>query len=229
MKKILLAALCAVSTTTLADSKVFEGFSTDLSTGYQNTERDASSTLTSGGVTFPFSISKTDESKAVAVLGAAYSMALSSNYLLGIGFDYDFTDHDTGNPVLDGGGDPSTVSFELTDAMSLYLKPQLMLTDKSQIYAKLAYIRADLEGHDSTSDFVSATTESLDGYSIGGGFASMISDNVSLFVEANYFNYGTEEVGFTYDDSIAEVGGTLYSPSDISGYNAKIGIAYTFK
>ena len=41
MKKVLLALLCATSTLSFADSKVFEGFSIDASTGYQKTERDS--------------------------------------------------------------------------------------------------------------------------------------------------------------------------------------------
>ena len=221
MKKLILISLLATSSLVYADAKLFEGLAIDVSTGYQQTERDATSNIIVNGTNYAYTISETNENSANAVFGASYSFALSSKYLLGIGFDYDFTDHDIGNPALDM-GDAPTISYELSDAMSLYVKPQLMLTEKSQIYAKLAYIRADLNAQDASVDFIGSSSESLDGYSIGAGFASMINDNISLFVEANYFDYGEEDSTFRY---VAE---TSSAPSDIDGYNAKIGIAYIF-
>jgi len=86
MKKILLALLCATSTTTFADSKVFEGLSIDLSAGYQKTERDAASTATiiTNGVPVVNNIitSSNDDSNTNIILGAAYNFALNNNYLL---------------------------------------------------------------------------------------------------------------------------------------------------
>jgi outer membrane immunogenic protein len=228
MKKILLAVLCATSTTTFADSMVFEGLSIDLSAGYQKTERDSSSTVTeiTGGVPTvnANSMASVDDSNTNMILGAAYNFALNNNYLLGVGFDYDFADHNIGNPIIDNDPTDNGVNFELSNAMSLYLKPQLMITDKSQVYAKLAYIRADVDATEpGEATFVGSDGESIDGYSIGAGYANMIAGNVSLFVEANYFNYGGEEPRSNYTTR------TLTTPTDIEGYNAKIGIAYTFK
>ena len=228
MKKILLAVLCATSTTTFADSKVFEGLSIDLSAGYQKTERDSSSTVTqiADGVTSVAAepMTSVDDSNTNIILGAAYNFALNNSYLLGVGFDYDFAEHNIGNPIINGDPTDTSVNFELSNAMSLYLKPQLMITEKSQVYAKLAYIRADVDSTEpSKATFVSSDSESIDGYSIGAGYANMIAGNVSLFVEANYFNYGEEDARVNYTDQI------LSTPTDIDGYNAKIGIAYTFK
>ena len=228
MKKILLAVLCATSTTTFADSKVFEGLSIDLSAGYQKTERDSSSTVTeiTGGVptVFASSMASVDDSNTNMILGAAYNFALNNNYLLGVGFDYDFADHNIGNPIINNNPTDNGVNFELSNAMSLYLKPQLMITDKSQVYAKLAYIRADVDATEpGEATFVGSDGESIDGYSIGAGYANMIAGNVSLFVEANYFNYGEEEPRSNYTNQ------SIATPTDIDGYNAKIGIAYTFK
>ena len=224
MKRILLAVLCATSTTTFADSKVFEGLSIDLSVGYQKTERDSASslTLTDLGVTTtpPIITSSTDDSNTNIILGAAYNFALNNDYLLGVGFDYDFADHNMGNLSPPH----NAINFELSDAMSLYLKPQLMISDKTQVYAKLAYIKADVDAtEESNVNFIRSDTESIDGYSIGAGYANIIADNVSLFMEANYFNYGEEDPRIISTDQIIEV------PADIDGYNAKIGIAYTFK
>ena len=228
MKKILLAVLCATSTTTFADSMVFEGLSIDLSAGYQKTERDSSSTVTeiTGGVPTVNAnpMASVDDSNTNMILGAAYNFALNNNYLLGVGFDYDFADHNIGNPIINNNPTDNGVNFELSNAMSLYLKPQLMITDKSQVYAKLAYIRADVDATEpGEATFVGSDGESIDGYSIGAGYANMIAGNVSLFVEANYFNYGEEEPRSNYTNR------TLTTPTDIDGYNAKIGIAYTFK
>ena len=224
MKRILLAVLCATSTTVFADSKVFEGLSIDLSVGYQKTERDSASsiTLTELGVTTtpPIITSSTDDSNTNIILGAAYNFALNNDYLLGVGFDYDFADHNMGNLSPPN----NAINFELSDAMSLYLKPQLMISDKTQVYAKLAYIKADVDAtEESNVNFIRSDTESIDGYSIGAGYANIIADNVSLFMEANYFNYGEEDPRIISTDQI------IAMPADIDGYNAKIGIAYTFK
>ena len=228
MKKVLLAVLCATSTAGFADSTVFEGMAVDLSVGYQKTERDSASTATSidGGVATKVSASSTshDKSDAGVILGVSYNFALSSNYLLGVGFDYDFAEHKMGTPVFDNDPSDATTDWELSDAMSLYIKPQFMITDKSQFYAKLAYIRADVEMTDSTPDYVKSKSETVDGYSLGAGYANMITHNVSFFVEANYLNYGKEDVGAYYNGSPDYIS----LPSDISGYNAKIGIAYKF-
>ena len=227
LKKILLAVLCATCTTTFADSKVFEGLSIDLSAGYQKTERDAASTATiiTNGVPVVRTVITTshDDSNTNIILGASYNFALNNNYLLGVGFDYDFADHNIGNPIIDNDPTDNGVNWELSSAMSLYLKPQLMITDKSQVYAKLAYIRADVDVTEpGAATFVGSDGESIDGYSIGAGYANMIAGNVSLFVEANYFNYGEEEPRSNYTNQ------SIATPTDIDGYNAKIGIAYKF-
>jgi opacity protein-like surface antigen len=101
-----------------------------------------------------------------------------------------------------------------------------MLTDKSQVYVKLAYIKADVKITDRTPEFVSANSESVDGYSIGAGYANMITNNVSFFVEVNYLKYGEEDVSSNY--VAAGYRQTLSLPADIDAYNAKIGIAYKF-
>lgn len=232
MKKLLLAVLCATSTTSFADSKVFEGLVIDLSVGYQETERDSASTSTATVnelvTVIDAQSSSHDGSNTNVILGASYNFAINNNYLLGVGFDYDFADHNMGSPILDIDPSDANTNWELSDAMSLYLKPQLMLTDKSQVYVKLAYISADVEfTDDSTPYFIAANSESVDGYSIGAGYANMITNNLSFFVEANYLNYGEEDVSSNYTDS----GGQRMSfslPTDIDGYNAKIGIAYKF-
>jgi len=228
MKKVLLAVLCATSGLAFADSKTFEGFSIDASTGYQKTERDSASTATAitGGVTsvLPLSSSSNDDSNINLILGSSYNYAINNDYLLGIGFDYDFLDHDMGGPIL--GNDPTrnTTKFDLSEAMTFYLKPQFMITDKSQVYAKLGYIRAKVKMTDSAPDFVSSKKESVDGYSIGAGYAHMIGNNISLFVEANYLNYGKEDVGGNY----AQAPTFISLPTDIDAYNGKVGLAYKF-
>jgi len=227
-KSIIAALVFALTNQAYADAILFEGLALDVSTGYQQTERDTESTLLRNGVASVSTVTaSTDEGSANAALGVSYSFALSSNYLVGIGFDYNFTDLDIGRPLINSNPAESTVTFELTNVMNLYVKPQFMISDTSQIYAKLAYTRADLEANETTVDFIGNTEPSLDGYSIGGGFASMINDNVSLFIEANYFNYGEEDSTFRYDGSIGGLT-SVGVASDIDGYNAKIGIAYVF-
>ena len=228
MKKVLFAVLCATSTLTFADSKVFEGFSIDASTGYQKTERDSASTATSidGGVTTVSSVSTSsnDDSNINLILGSSYNYAINNDYLLGVGFDYDFLDHDMGSPIVDNDPTDNTTKFDLSDAMTFYIKPQFMITDKSQVYAKLGYIRAKVKMTDSAPGFVSSKKESVDGYSIGAGYAHMIGNNISLFVEANYLNYGKEDVGANYSQSPSFIS----VPTDIDAYNGKIGVAYKF-
>ena len=227
-KSIIAALLFALTNQAHADATLFEGLALDVSTGYQQTERDTESTILINGVENEEVVTaSTDEGSANAALGVSYSFALSSNYLVGIGFEYNFTDLDIGRPLVDSNRAESTISFELTNVMNLYVKPQFMISDTSQIYAKLAYTRADLEADDSVADFIGNTKPSLDGYSIGGGFATMINDNVSLFIEANYFNYGEEDTTFRYDGSVDDIT-SIGVASDIDGYNAKIGIAYLF-
>ena len=228
MKKVLLAVLCATSSLTFADSKIFEGFSIDASTGYQKTERDSASTATTtnDGVTTVQSFPSTsnDDSNINLILGSSYNYAVNNDYLLGVGFDYDFLDHDMGSPILDNDPTANSASFKLSEAMSFYLKPQLMITDKSQVYAKLGYIRAKVKLNDSDSGYVSSKKESIEGYSIGAGYAHMFGDNISLFVEANYLNYGKEDVGASYNANPTFIS----LPTDVDAYNGKIGVAYKF-
>jgi outer membrane immunogenic protein len=228
MKKVLLAVLCATSSLSFADSKVFEGLSIDASTGYQKTERDSASTATqtNSGVTAvsSFSSSSNDDSNINLILGSSYNYAVNNDYLLGVGFDYDFLDHNMGSPILDNDPTNNSASFELSEAMSFYLKPQLMITDKSQVYAKLGYIRAKVKLKDSDPGFTSSKKESVEGYSIGAGYAHMIGNNISLFVEANYLNYGKEDVGANYSQNPTFIS----LPTDVDAYNGKIGVAYKF-
>jgi outer membrane immunogenic protein len=228
MKKVLLAVLCATSSLSFADSKVFEGLSIDASTGYQKTERDSASTATqtNSGVTTVSSFSSTsnDDSNINLILGSSYNYAINNDYLVGVGFDYDFLDHDMGSPILDNDPTNNSASFKLSEAMSFYLKPQLMITDKSQVYAKLGYIRAKVKLNDSDPGFTSSKKESVEGYSIGAGYAHMFGDNISLFVEANYLNYGKEDVGANYSQNPTFIS----LPTDVDAYNGKIGVAYKF-
>ena len=198
-------------------AKNFEGFSVQFGTGYQSVKGK-----TSNLVTVPASVVSVSDStmnEVPAVLGVAYTFALTDKFLLGVDFEYDALKSKDGqsnvflnNALIVNGGSKNKTQ----DVMTLSLKPGYVVNDTTAIYAKLGYFTTKST---CTNDDASAcASTNFKGYTLGGGAKMLIDKNVYLFAEASYIK-ASDKAGRN---------GTTTFTTGAQGYNTIIGAGYKF-
>ena len=98
---------------------------------------------------------------------------------------------------------------QLDKMYSLYVAPNLLLTDNTAIFAKISYNRANgtAEVYDGISD--KDVSKTISGLGIGVGVTTYLTKDIYLKAEIERVNYGTdkysikdyEDATITYDDS----------------------------
>ncbi len=232
---LLMLPIC-LANVAYAEANNFEGFALELSGGYQKTDNAVDGLLlennvvNTNNVTHPF-----DESDITYAAGISYNFAISKNYLLGVGFDYNLNDIEIGTSrnTRIGYYSYDFYKFELKDFYSIYIKPQLVIDDDKVVYAKLGYVGADLSyapvGSKVDTEFDSASDKSLNGYTIGVGYKQLITPSLFGFFEASYTDLGKETALSNHlNASNANTPYTMSQEIDTDFYAVKVGVGYQF-
>ncbi|MDY7574375.1 porin family protein [Actimicrobium sp. CCI2.3] len=179
MKKLLIAtavfATCAApqAFAQTAQSKNFEGFSAGINANYAKTRASAR---------FGNEYGSTDDTSTNGSVQGAYGFALNDKFVMGVGATAGFGDLDAGS--ING------VSLKAKDMYSIYVEPGYRVTDKTLVYGKVSYQR--MKGELSGSGI--SASDTYDGYGIGLGVRSMVSNKFYVQAELSELDYGSESV-----------------------------------
>lgn len=241
MKKILISILFAVSASPIFAQSAFEGFYGQIATGYEKNSYGSinPSWSASTGVTGTGSAPNQSSSGAPLILGLGYNYAVSSEYLVGVGFDYSALSQNTSNFSQTSTSDLGTtspianMSYKVSNRMNLFVTPSYVINSDSLVYLKAGYSMQQLQysqGIDS-NPFINITsgfnsTKNVNGYILGLGYKQMIMNGFYGFAEANYFSYSKASVSGTAMAKTIAV--ALTSSPSLNAYNLLVGVGYKF-
>ena len=242
MKKILISILFAISASPIFAQSAFEGFYGQIATGYEKNSYGSinPSWSASSGFTGTGSAPNQSSSGAPLILGLGYNYAVSSEYLVGVGFDYSALSQNTSNfsqtsTNSRGVTEPITnMSYKVSNRMNLFVTPSYVINSDSLVYLKAGYSMQQLQysqGADTATVLTSGfnSTKNVNGYILGLGYKQLITNGLYGFVEGNYMSYSSSSISGT---GMAGAGGTtlvtfITSPS-LNAYNLLVGVGYKF-
>lgn len=200
MKKLItVAALISVliSTEAFANSENFKG--ANVSLGASLTNYNSTWTYNEPGTDFSTSLG---HSGIVGVLGASYLMKLQEKFLLGLGATYDINDTTAGeskNNVTVSGNYVAT--SKVKNHYSIYLQPTYALSDKTALFAKIAYHNAKVEISDSgqlIQGGVNHYQDRIKGAGYGFGFMHFVDKNIFVKAEIEWVEYNKKSIPREY-------------------------------
>jgi hypothetical protein len=227
--KLSAIALLASSTSLMAQSKNFEGFSVGVSGGYAGVEIAASGSNTQAGSTDHSSSGSFGKITESGSIDAGYSFATGPNFLLGVTANYtpgkakigtnSFSDNST------VGSQTDSISGSIKNFYTISLEPTYVLSPNSAIYAKIGYSHADVELSSGSAN-VSITNYSnkVEGWTYGIGSKNMLTNNLYLTIEGSVTDYDNISVT-TADVTTASGASATGNPKVVQ---AKIGLGYRF-
>jgi opacity protein-like surface antigen len=221
--KLSAIALLASSTSLMAQSKNFAGASIGISGSMAGVEVEGNTTDSSSATTGSGSFGKITP---VPSLDVNYGFEAGSNFVFGLGASYipakvefgtsAFTD--TTNSQRD------SVKGEIKDVYSIYITPTYVINNNSALYAKVGYIHGDLNLTTASSNIVFTKKPSdVEGWSVGIGSKTMLTNNLYLTVEGNYTEF--DSITATTTDSESNTNTSSATPKVAQ---AIIGIGYKF-
>ena len=234
-----LPALLAASSTAFAQTKMFEGFYGQVSTGYENNTISSTNANYTVDNNPPYSGMHNTSNQAASgmplVLGLGYNFALSSQWVLGLGADYSALSQKTSvfssnNPQVPGPyGYTNGQNIQISNRYNIVLSPGYVIDQDKLMYAKVGYsnqqIQFNTPAQQSSSSYAPSATQS--GYVVGLGYKQIISGGLYLFGEANYMGYSNASLSSTVLQSGGPSVSVNRNPS-ASAYTILIGAGYKF-
>ena len=217
MKNFFMAVLISGTVGTAHAQSGFEGFYAQAGVGYEKI-----SPRFSGGTVLGYNYSasgKNPEGFAGAV-GAGYNLALTPNFLLGIGAEYSPIQGQseyTASISTFAGELSVTKKYLKKDFFNIFVSPSLLIEKNKLVYAKIGYTGANIS--------TEGRTLQMNGYSLGLGYRQIISGGWYGFGEANYTKYGNTSLNKT------KIGETYVSTTGsfkANGMNVLVGLGYRF-
>lgn len=139
----------------------------------------------------------------------------------------DISDEQSGSTVLEGMPVSADIESQVNYIAGLQLKTGYVVNPQTMVYGTAGYVRGDFDytlsaaaGDDSGSLTESYTA---DGYSLGLGVERKVRDNLSVFAEWQYRNFGKTEL--TYDLGDGDSVRTRATPEH---HNIKVGVNFSF-
>jgi opacity protein-like surface antigen len=221
--KLSAIALLASSTSLMAQSKNFAGASIGISGSMAGVEVEGNTTDSSSATTGSGTFGKITP---VPSLDVNYGFEAGSNFVFGLGASYipakvefgtnAFTD--TTNSQRDA------VKGEIKDVYSIYITPTYVINNNSALYAKVGYIHGDLDLTSASSNIVfTRKPTDVEGWSVGIGSKTMLTNNLYLTIEGNYTEF--DSITATTTDSESNTNTSSATPKVAQ---AIIGIGYKF-
>jgi opacity protein-like surface antigen len=231
MKKILISILFTASTGPLFAQSAFEGFYGQLGAGYENNSV-ASSTMTYN--TLQLTTPSVNNGSGQLNLGLGYSVALTKNFLLGIGAEYSTisSTFESGQitSAVCGGICNGTQKYKVSNRYSIFLTPGYAIDKDKLAYLKAGYsaqtIQATLNqtANQDSNNGASFGSQGVSGYVLGLGYKQMIRAGFYGFTEANYYSYSSASLNNTMPNGVI-VSNNNPKPS---AYNFLVGLGYKF-
>lgn len=189
---------------------------------------------------------KNAQSSRVGGLDLNYGIAISNNFVLGIGATYDFGKIKSGKQVNATFSEDNyeSVSNEIISSLkshrSVYIQPTYVVNKDSAIFAKIGrhyaksntnmtYCQSSSDGYvgdcvDGTEENLS-TNKTVSGWGYGLGLKMFVTDNLFVQAEGSVVNYGRHT---SDSDDYSGYDAYLYNDAKTKTSNATISVGYKF-
>ncbi|MBA2127014.1 hypothetical protein DLM45_12395 [Hyphomicrobium methylovorum] len=144
-------------------------------------------------------------------LGAGYDHVLLGPLVVGAFVDYDFSDIDTNINVNAFGFLDANVGFKIKNQLSVGGRIGYLISPTTMYYSTFGYAHAESSDLDASLSLGGATgggtlasIGSFDGYFLGGGIETMISNGFSVKAEYRYTSLQAESLTFTEASGIGD-------------------------
>jgi hypothetical protein len=230
MKKLAsLLAIAGIATFTSmqvnAQSK-FEGFYGQVGVGYESTNPTyTSSPFTVVGVgSANLTTSVSNQSGFTGALGVGYYAAITKDFLLGLGAEYDPLNSSSANYTIGiAGYGTTTGTYKKQNSYNIFLSPATPIGTDGLLYGKVGYTGASIQA---TAADGSQNTTNYTGFSLGAGYKQIIQGGLYGFGEVNYINMGNQTNN--YSGTAYGYRYTYSTTSSANGFNALVGLGYKF-
>ncbi len=197
MKKLTLtlAAAGLLSVSTVAHAGNFDGFSLGIEGQLKSTSTSVKYDDGTDSVNAENLGGKHD---FIPVISGSYTEAVGPNFLFGIGATYDLGSTDVGSASIVIDSEELAFKVEEKDHYSIFVTLGYLVNDTALLYAKIAHhkMKAELS--------VDGESESLkfSGVGFGAGVKVALTENVSVYAEAQRVSYSDETLGdFKFEPS----------------------------
>jgi len=215
----------ACLTSANAQSK-FEGFYGQVGVGYESTNPTyTSSPFTVAGVgSANMTTSVSNQSGFTGALGVGYYAAITKDFLLGLGAEYDPLNSSSANYNIGiAGYGTTTGTYKKQNSYNIFLSPATPIGTDGLLYGKVGYTGASIQ---STAADGSQNSTNYTGFSLGAGYKQIIQGGLYGFGEVNYMNMGNQTNN--YSGTAYGYRYTYSTTSSATGFNALVGIGYKF-
>ena len=177
---------------------------------------------------FDFDLPDLGGEGAGAIIGAGYDFRVGSQAVIGGFLDYSATDinNDTSLDVSGLADVDASIDFKQTSQWTLGARAGFTPSASTLVYGLVGYSRGEFEGDlQGDAEFLGDDYDfDVDGYSLGAGIETMVTENVSLKLEYRYTKYEDFEV-FDFD---ADDFGGASADLETSSHRANMMIGYRF-
>ena len=226
--KLLALGLVCFSPSIFAQS-AFQGFYGQIGVGYENNSPSTSS------YTYHFpnspsrSVSTSDSSKGSfsGAIGLGYGLSISNNFLLSLGVDYSPLKANTGKTTDEVG---FNYNYQIANRTNIFLAPGYVIDKDKLAYFKAGYSQQTMKVQNyldydgaAYSNGGSNPSNTLRGYVLGLGYKQLLSQNIYMFGEGNYYSYGNQSYTSVYANGFTDT-----FNAKATAYQFLVGIGYKF-
>lgn len=229
-KKLLVAALFAVTATGAFAQSKFTGAYGQVGIGYETVTPSLSSSnldVTNNGasvLSLPFATNISNANSFAGTVTAGYNFSITKDFLLGIGAEYSPL---VGQKANFSGSNATigtyTGQYNKENSYNIFLSPATPIGTDGLLYGKVGFTGASFK---SQAQGGSSSTDNLTGYSLGLGYKHMITGGLYGFGEVNYASYGNKSTTATETISTYRISQTTTFSANVT--NFLVGVGYKF-
>jgi len=158
----------------------------------------------------------------MGIVTIGYMRAISDNFLLGIGAEYNPLASKSGNYTYAVSGANINGHYELQNTYNVFLSPATPVGADGLLYGKVGYTSTSIEATDSGN----SNSNSLSGFSLGLGYRQTIQAGLYGFGEVNFMSYSNK--ANSYAGTSGANAFTYTMMQSVNVLNAVVGVGYKF-
>ena len=226
--KLLALGLVCFSPSIFAQS-AFQGFYGQIGVGYENNSPSTSSYTYHFPDATSRSVSTSDSSKGSfsGAIGLGYGLSISNNFLLSLGVDYSPLKANTGKTTDEVG---FNYNYQIANRTNIFLAPGYVIDKDKLAYFKAGYSQQTMKVQNyldydgaAYSNGGSNPSNTLRGYVLGLGYKQLLSQNIYMFGEGNYYSYGNQSYTSLYANGFTDT-----FNAKATAYQFLVGVGYKF-
>jgi hypothetical protein len=230
MKKLLFLIATTLITTTASAQSAFEGFYGQIGVGYENNSPSTSSyayNSSNDGSSLPVSTSDSSKGSFSGAIGLGYGFSINNNFLLSLGADYSPLKANTGKTTDEAG---FNYNYQIANRTNIFLAPGYVIDKDKLAYFKAGYSQQTMKMQNYLTPNGTAfgnggsnPSNTLRGYVLGLGYKQLISQNIYMFGEGNYYSYGNQSYTSVYGSGLSDT-----FNAKATAYQFLVGVGYKF-